>query len=282
MEPLILLDTSELLRPTQRKLHAAWNELDGQQTCMPPTVGTELAPLGVPSTDADGRSAAERQLQHAAGRMDDRRILQLRQQAWWSAMWRDPQSPYRLIELTSDQQHLQDDLLEAIDRDCFPTADPDQIALYPDARIVTEAMALGAKVLLTSNLRSMDHYRLNDWAVAKGGRLGFRPEPVVLKADDALIRWSESNDGHERLLQAGLFACWPQDDNAPVHQVWESTLDGITKLIRSGKLADTGGRIINELERHIDGKGLIERTRRRLPSATVATDREHPTYPHAA
>ena len=100
MEPLILLDTSELLRPTQRKLHAAWNELDGQQTCMPPTVGTELAPLGVPSTDADGRSAAERQLQHAAGRMDDRRILQLRQQAWWSAMWRDPQSPYRLIERT--------------------------------------------------------------------------------------------------------------------------------------------------------------------------------------
>ena len=32
---MLLVDTSELKRPTQRKLHAAWHELHGRQVVQP-------------------------------------------------------------------------------------------------------------------------------------------------------------------------------------------------------------------------------------------------------
>ena len=44
---MILVDTTELMRPTQRKLHAAWQELQGQQVLATPSVAKELAPLAV-------------------------------------------------------------------------------------------------------------------------------------------------------------------------------------------------------------------------------------------
>ncbi len=43
---MTVVDTTELGRPTQRKLHAAWRELHGKQVLAPPAVARELAPLG--------------------------------------------------------------------------------------------------------------------------------------------------------------------------------------------------------------------------------------------
>ena len=63
MGRLILLDTSELLRPLPRKLHAAWAEIDGRKATMSPTVGLELAPHGLLATTSDGLTTAERLLQ---------------------------------------------------------------------------------------------------------------------------------------------------------------------------------------------------------------------------
>ena len=42
---ITLVDTSELKRPTQRKLHAAWRELQGERVLASPGVADELAPL---------------------------------------------------------------------------------------------------------------------------------------------------------------------------------------------------------------------------------------------
>ena len=44
---MILVDTTELMRPTQLKLHAAWQELQGRQVLATPSVARELAPLAV-------------------------------------------------------------------------------------------------------------------------------------------------------------------------------------------------------------------------------------------
>ena len=43
-------------------------------------------------------------------------------------------------------------------------------------RIVTE-ISLGATMLLTSNLRSIDHIEVNKWTVKHGAEWGIRPEP---------------------------------------------------------------------------------------------------------
>ena len=69
-------------------------------------------------------------------------------------------------------------------------------------------------MLLTSNMRTIDHIRLNDWAVDNGERFGFKPEPVVFQADDQLVRWTHSTAARERWIQAGMIASWPARDEA--------------------------------------------------------------------
>ena len=121
-----------------------------------PSVARELAPLGAEPTAVDGRSAAEALLRNLGPDTGTRRITELRMQAWWAEMWRAPESPYRIVSLDEKQEELVDRLLLAIDRRCFPTTEPGDIEQHPDARIVCESVVLGAKMLLTSNLRSID------------------------------------------------------------------------------------------------------------------------------
>lgn len=282
MEHLILLDTTELLRMMPRKLHAAWAELSGTKARMPPTVGLELAPNGIQESRNRTLSVAEDLLRPGGPKLDDDRRKQLEQQAWWAAMWRDPHSPYEKMELSREQRQLHATLLTTIGRECFPTANPVLLADNRDTRIVCETISLGGKMLLTSNMRTIDHVRLNDWTVENGDRLGFKAEPVVFQADDVLVEWTRSHAGRERWIQAGLIASWPARDDADPDEVIRATLKNVGNLVCSGgPLPNASARLINELENHPDPVTLVERTRRRFPSPTVVTDRLHPTYPQA-
>ena len=280
---MIVVDTSELRRPVQRKLHAAWWELADQQVLATRTVANELAPLGADPTAVNGRSAADALLASAGPETSEERLNEVEQQAWWATMWRSPDSPYRIVPLTEEQEGLTRRLLEKIDRRCFPTTDPGDIDRSGDARIVCEAAAIGAKMLLTSNMRTIDRTEVNRWAVENGEALGFKPEPVLFHADATLVSWTTEPAQLERWIQAGMMACWPRDDDAPTMTIIDRTLKGIGAMSRGtgGKLQDAAARLVNGLEQHADPEGLVQRTRARLPSATIETDRFHPTYPHA-
>ena len=283
MEELILLDTTELLRVMPRKLHAAWAELSGTKVRMPPAVADELAPAGVLQSRTTALSVAEELLQPAAPVLADERRQQLERLAWWAAMWRDPASPYEKLELTAEQRELHATLLSNLPRECFPTANPLLLADNRDTQIVGETLALGGKMLLTSNMRTIDHIRLNDWAVDNGARFGFMPEPVVFQADDQLVRWTRSAAARERWIQARMIASWPARDESSAEQVIRATIKNVGNLVRTGgPLPNASARLLNELENHANPVGLVERTRRRFPSPTITTDRTHPSYPHAA
>ena len=283
MEALILLDTTELLRVMPRKLHAAWAELCGTKARMPPTVAAELAPAGVLQSRTTALSVAEELLQPDAPALDAERRQQLERQAWWAAMWRDPESPYEKLELTAEQRELHTLLLANLPRECFPTANPLLLADNRDTQIVGETLALGGKMLLTSNMRTIDHIRLNDWAVDNGDRFGFKPEPVVFQADDQLVRWTRSLAAGERWIQAGMLASWPARDEASAEQVIRATVENIGTLVRTGgPLPNASARLLNELENHPNPLDLVKRTRHRFPSPTITTDRAHPSYPDAA
>ena len=88
---MLVVDTSELKRPTQRKLHAAWQELHGREVLATPTVATELAPLGAISAQKNV-SVAEQQLETRVADLSAKRANDLRQQVWWARMWRDPRA----------------------------------------------------------------------------------------------------------------------------------------------------------------------------------------------
>ena len=277
---MIVVDTSELKRPTQRKLHAAWQELHGRQLLATPTVATELAPLGAIDIGTDV-SVAEQQLATRATDLSVIRVNDLRRQVWWARMWRDPDSQYRIVSLTARQEELAERILTEIDPRCFPGTDPEDIPDRPDARIVAESLVLEAKMLLTSNLRSIDHIEINKWTIKHGAEWGIRPERLLHEADDTFVRWTVEDAALERWIQAGFLACWPSRDDADPVEVIEQTAAGIEALSRGtgGKLPRAAARLLNGLEKHPDPIGLVEKTRRILPSKTVDSDREHPSYP---
>ena len=222
-------------------------------------------------------------MQPDAPALDAERRQQLERQAWWAAMWRDPESPYEKLELTAEQRELHTLLLANLPRECFPTANPLLLADNRDTQIVGETLALGGKMLLTSNMRTIDHIRLNDWAVDNGDRFGFKPEPVVFQADDQLVRWTRSLAAGERWIQAGMLASWPARDEASAEQVIRATVENIGTLVRTGgPLPNASARLLNELENHPNPLDLVERTRNRFPRPTITTDRVHPSYPDAA
>ena len=145
---MLLVDTSELKRPTQRKLHAAWHELHGRRVLASPTVADELAPFATDTLGTTAPSAAERRLEAQAGSLSRTRENELKQQAWWAAMWRDSTSPYRIVSLTPDQEALAERIRTEIDMRCFPTTDPIDIPDLNDAKI--EALRRGTGGKLTS------------------------------------------------------------------------------------------------------------------------------------
>ena len=278
---MILVDTSEL-RPTQRKLHAAWQELQGRQVLATPGVARELAPLAVDVAWMGRPSDAENRLRAGGSRLPKRRGNELRQQAWWGEMWADGKSPYGIVTLTPEQEELAERIRTVIDPACFPNTDPEDIPGLGDAAIVSESMALGAKLLLTSDLRSIDHIEVNRWTVENGTEWGIPAEETLHDADLTFLDWTKTPAELERWIQAGLLACWPSANNAPAGAVLDSTEEGIGRMTRGdgGKLRHAGQRLLNGLRKHPDPDGLVERTRRRLPSPTVESDRRHPTYPH--
>ena len=275
---MIVVDTTELARHTQRKLHAAWWELQGKQLLATPAVAEELAPLGAPGAARTGTKASDHLGVLIRDAQSEQRKRRLRVQQWWARQWEDPQSPYAITELNADQEEIRAAVLEEIDERCFPGVDT--IELHADARIVAESMALGAKMLLTSDMRTIDRVRVNEWATANGERLGFPAQDVLYPADETLVQWTRKPGAAEKWMQAGMIACWPARDNAPATEVLSQTMERIDRM-RSGtggKLVNAAGRLINELRAHPDPIRLVEQTRKLLPSATIDSERNRPTY----
>ena len=241
---MILVDTSELMRPTQRKLHAAWQELQGRQVLATPGVARELAPLAVDVAWMGRPSDAENRLRAGGSRLPKRRGNELRQQAWWGEMWADGKSPYGIVTLTPEQEELAERIRTVIDPACFPNTDPEDIPGLGDAAIVSESMALGAKLLLTSDLRSIDHIEVNRWTVENGTEWGIPAEETLHDADLTFLDWTKTPAELERWIQAGLLACWPSANNAPAGAVLDSTEEGIGRMTRGdgGKLRHAGQR----------------------------------------
>ena len=109
---MILVDTSELMRPTQRKLHAAWQELRGRRVLATPSVARELAPLALDVAWMGRPSDAENRLRAGGSRLPKRRENEMRQQTWWGEMWADGKSPYGIVTLTAEQEALAERLQE--------------------------------------------------------------------------------------------------------------------------------------------------------------------------
>ena len=275
----ILLHTTELRHHLRRKLLAAWWEIYGTRAQMTPETAWELAPLAAGTTPRELKSAAETLLETEHASLPKRRKAELARQAWWAHRWRDPRGPYAIVPLDLEQEVLKSKLLHEIDPRCFPSADPDQIAVCPDAVVVCEVIALHGQMLTTASLRTIDRVEINRWTHANADRLGFKKQGAVFSTDTTMAEWTTSPYDLERWIQAGLLACWPPAwDHSPARKIIRSTVAEIRAMLnaRDCKLPTAGARLINGLENHPDPVGLVDETRRLLPSKTISCERAHP------
>ena len=101
------LDTNRLLRPLQRRLHAAWCELRGETALTVPSAGWELArtlDFSSPETMAESRHRLSLRLGAGVNNLRARVEKLLRIHKWWADVWLADDSPYEIHFLSPDQQ----------------------------------------------------------------------------------------------------------------------------------------------------------------------------------
>lgn len=117
----IAFDCNRLYLPTQRKLNAAWREMeDGEQVCIVPTVAWELLdklPCAFgelnPEVVADFHERVADEAKRRSNVPTSRRYGSALSKMWWCEQMLTEDSPYRLLEIDETQDEVVRDLMES-------------------------------------------------------------------------------------------------------------------------------------------------------------------------
>ena len=185
----IAFDTNMLARPTQRRLMTLWCELAGSRTAVLPQVMLELTAKPTFGPPALATSA------HA-------------QSSAWAEIVQAPQSPFELVVLDAEAQALFGRILMAFTLPCFPLLNNvDEITTHPDAIVLAQGLAAGMDVIVSNNMRSIDHFEINGLVRETFGRNA----GLLVAADDALLEAHPCGEGARALLTMALASAWPDD-----------------------------------------------------------------------
>ena len=173
-------DTGTLIRPTQRKLVTCWMELAGTRTLILPKVWEELT-YSHPASARFNAAAA------------------------WKEIAERPDAPFQWVAWTDEHERLAEEVRSRFTQACFPKHASDQIDLNSDAIVISQALALGTDVLVTSDVNTIDHYEINLVVEqALGMNTGF-----VVTLDDALQQVFRGGEAAHGLLVLALSTIAP-------------------------------------------------------------------------
>ena len=207
-------DTATLLRPTQRKLVCCWMESAGCKTLLLPRVWQQLI-------EGAGSSS------------------QFRSTDAWVRLAKQPNLPYRWVDWTGDLEDAAYDLRSHFTEACFPNRTAEQISYDSDAVIVSQALALGTDMLVTSDVNTIDHYEIN---LIVEQRLG-RNTGFVITLDDALQQAHPGCDAGQSLLMLALTTIAPPPERDWPVDVAREDLDKLRQAALGAALRKTATRL---------------------------------------
>lgn len=225
-------DTMTLSRPTARKLVGCWMDSAGTRTLVLPQVWRELTYEPEPPR-AFGATQA------------------------WQAAAHHPEAPYRWARLTAEENERAREIRARFTQACFPQVPHDGIMNHGDAVIVSQALALKTDALVTSDIRSIDHYEINNLIERSwGANAGF-----VSTLDDALCEAHAGGEGGEQLLVLALATIAP-----PSNADWRvdaafADLQALRRALRGAALATVADHLENRWECGRDLERLVEAAR---------------------
>ena len=207
-------DTCTLSTPTPRKLVGCWMEQAGRKTVIVPEVWRELTQSQGPAAREYPKSA-------------------------WRRLAERPDSPFVLPSLSEEQEEAAYQIRSKFTSTCFPGVHPLTIHTHSDALVVSQSLALGTDVLVTGDVRTIDHYEIN---LIVRQLLG-RNAPFVTTLDQALCSAYPGGRAVEQLLTLAMSTVAP----AEVEPEWEvdrahQDLSELRRAVRFGLPSTTNPR----------------------------------------
>lgn len=217
-------DTNLLSTPTPRRLFTLWMEQAGTPTTLLPHVWAELA--GENRTDATPRGVAHRN--------------------GWLAVMDMEGSPFEIVRLTAAEQERAEEVLSAFTLRHFPAlANVADIRHHSDCLVVAQGLACGVDMIVTSSMRSMDHYEINQLVRERWGR----NDGFLVTADDALLAAHPGGESARRMLAMALASALPAGRQEPGLGNARKVLGELCGRLRSGlQMPNTAQRLINTFE----------------------------------
>ncbi len=204
-----------------------------------PTVARELMP------DLDVRRLA-RSVHEAAARLrDDREEIEpfdrflLERQVWWGRLFLDPDSQYEIVALTREQHRM--------------------------------ALAIGYDLLITANMRSIDHWEVNEWVRRHHNGFGLRNRPILFDSDHAVLELHQGEAGVRELTKTAITASWGDDRDADIETV-DRDFRKYVDVLEEADLAQSALRTLYRWEREPEPVRLIEEIRHTLALRTRSAE----------
>ena len=174
----------------------------------------------------------------------------------WRRLAERQDSPFVLPNLSEEQEETAYEIRSKFTSACFPGTHPVTIHAHSDALIVSQSLALGTDVLVTGDVRTIDHYEIN---LVVRQLLG-RNAPFVTTLDQALCNAYPGARAAEHLLTVAMSTVAPQEP------VWEvdrahQDLDELRRAMVGAGLRVTAQRLDTRWNECRDLTALLERAR---------------------
>ena len=128
----------------------------------------------------------------------------------WRRLAERPDSPFALPGLSEEQEEAAYDIWSKFTSACFPGVHPSTIHTHSDALVVSQSLALGTDILVTGDVRTIDHYEIN---LIVRQILG-RNAPFVTTLDQALCNAYPGGQAAEQLLTMAMSTVAPPADES--------------------------------------------------------------------
>ena len=218
---------------------------------------------------------AEAGLARVRNSATEKELLARESDIWWAKELLRDDSPYELITMSREERERAEEICENIDPLPFASLRPEEVPTADDTIIIAQALVTGQRMLITGNMRSIDHNDINHWAERHAADYGIEHPNVLYVQDEAMPRIYAGPERKLELCAIGLGAAWPGDPDAPREEV-EAALDRMIGTMEGARLGDTGACIANTWRSVSDPDGLLESVRKRLPVKMRASERTHP------
>ena len=174
-----------------------------------------------------------------------------------AALVQAPHSPFERVVLDDDARARFGEIIAQFTLLCFPLLNNvDEITTHSDAIVLAQGLAAGMDVIVSNNMRSVDHFEINGLVREVFGRNA----GLLLVADDALLAAHPCGEGSRALLVMALASAWPDGGEMTVGDA-ERLLASLCERLDGATMPQTATRLRNRFATDGDLDSVLHEAR---------------------